>query len=187
MLFGLKLNVFNRRRSILEQHFQIICNNTLYDETWIAITKDEYDNFIKIRHKLQKTTELVRHLGHTKLSIDMAVPFERLKEYFLEVEKKFNDFKIPSCIYGHISSSHLHCDMFYKNIEEKINAENIYSEIIDFGLRIGGTISAEHGIGKIKKEFFYRMYSSDQINKMKAIKNIFDKKNILNISNIFYY
>ncbi len=175
--------------SILEQYFQIICNNTsLYDETWIAITKDEYDNFIKIRHKLpEKTTELVRHLGHTKLSIDMAVPFERLKEYFLEVEKKFNDFKIPSCIYGHISSSHLHCDMFYKNIEEKINAENIYSEIIDFGLMMGGTISAEHGIGKIKKEFFYRMYSSDQINKMKAIKNIFDKKNILNISNIFYY
>ena len=102
------------------------------------------------------------------------------------VENKFKTLSIPSCVYGHISCSHLHCDMFYKNDEEKLIAEKIYSDIIDYGLTIGGTVSAEHGIGKIKREFFYRMYTSEQIDKMKKIKSIFDKKNILDVTNLFY-
>lgn len=177
-----------REDEIISYYYEIISSITsLDDDTWIALTNEEHNNFIKIRHTLpEKTTELVRKLNHTKLSVDMAVPFNRLKDYFEFVENKFKTLSIPSCVYGHISCSHLHCDMFYKNDEEKLIAEKIYSDIIDYGLTIGGTVSAEHGIGKIKREFFYRMYTSEQIDKMKKIKAIFDKKNILDITNLFY-
>jgi len=64
-------------------------------------------------------------------------------------------------------------------------ALEVYREIMEITIRNGGTISAEHGIGKIKKEFFHQMYDEDAISQMKAIKRSFDPNGILNRGNLF--
>jgi FAD/FMN-containing dehydrogenase len=56
---------------------------------------------------------------------------------------------------------------------------------MEITIQNGGTVSAEHGIGKIKKEFFHRMYDDDAISQMKAIKRSFDPNGILNRGNLF--
>ena len=173
---------------LLENYFNTIFEfSNIPDETWTAMSEEEHKKFATFRHSLpEKTTELVRQLGHTKLSIDVAVPMPLLKEYYLKVEEVFKDLEMPSCIYGHISSAHLHCDMFYSNAQEKVLADKIYSKVISIGLDLGGVVSAEHGIGKIKRQFFYQMYDEETINYMKSIKSTFDTKNLLGNNNLFY-
>jgi FAD/FMN-containing dehydrogenase len=50
---------------------------------------------------------------------------------------------------------------------------------------MGGTISAEHGIGKLKVEMLEKMYGADGINEMKDVKRVFDRGLILNRGNLF--
>ena len=177
----------NNEDVLLEKYLNLITlNSSLVDETWVALNEEEHKRFMEIRHTLpQKTTELVRNLKHTKLSLDMSVPEQQLTNYYQTLEEKFRDLSIPCCIYGHISSSHLHCDVFYSSVEEKTKAEKIYDKIISFGIDLGGVVSAEHGIGKLKRHLLYKMYPPEDISAMQNIKNILDHKNILNVGNIF--
>ena len=61
----------------------------------------------------------------------------------------------------------------------------VYKEFAKKAVSLGGTISAEHGIGKIKKEFFSIMFSQEKINALKAVKIALDPGLMINPGDMF--
>jgi glycolate oxidase len=64
---------------------------------------------------------------------------------------------------------------------EKPNGYNeLTDEIYKLAIKLGGTITAEHGVGKIRNKRLHIQYSDKQLEIMRGIKNVFDPNNILN-------
>ena len=77
------------------------------------------------------------------------------------------------------------CKYFVEREAELAKAKEVYEKIIDEAIRLNGTVSAEHGIGKLKKEYLSKMFGNQTIDYMKSIKLLFDKENLLGKGNIF--
>jgi len=75
--------------------------------------------------------------------------------------------------------------MLPKDQDDFIKAKKIYAEICSEAVRLKGTVSAEHGIGKMKREYLLMMYGEKVISQMAKLKLVFDPNRILNIGNIF--
>ena len=69
-------------------------------------------------------------------------------------------------IFGHIGENHLHFNFFPKNDGEKERANTVYVEAVKRAVKAGGTISAEHGIGKLKHKYLEMMYGKEGIMEM---------------------
>jgi glycolate oxidase len=93
-----------------------------------------------------------------------------------------------SVCYGHAGDGNLHVNIIRGELtEEQWNGslkEGI-REIFELTKRLGGTISGEHGIGLVQKEYMNIMFDETQMRLMKEIKKIFDPNNILNAGKIF--
>ena len=88
-------------------------------------------------------------------------------------------------VYGHFGNGHTHLNMLPKDQDDFIKSKKIYSQICSEAVRLKGTVSAEHGIGKMKREYLLLMYGEDMIRQMARLKLVFDPQRNLNIGNIF--
>ncbi|MDH3530148.1 MAG: FAD-binding oxidoreductase, partial [Acidobacteriota bacterium] len=129
--------------------------------------------------------EKIVKYGQRKIGTDMAVP-DRMFPQFLKFYRNILDQSgIESVIFGHIGDNHLHANLIPKNEEEALRARHIYGRCIAQAIMFGGTVSAEHGIGKLKSKYLYVMYGERFINEMAELKKSVDVKNILNRGNMF--
>ena len=91
--------------------------------------------------------------------------------------------------FGHIGDGNIHYNMILPNdishgVYLKLR-DKIYSYINKLVEEYGGSFSAEHGIGQIKKNSLLKFKSKNEIKVMKKLKKVFDPKNILNPGKIF--
>ncbi len=172
---------------ILDKWYNIIKKYTVYsDMTWIAINNKEHQRLKDFRHELPlEVFELLTKNNLSKFGTDTAVLDKYVVEYYQYILKRVNQDKIQTFIWGHIGNSHFHVNLLPKDEIEIHKALKIYDDLVVKALEFGGTISAEHGIGKSKKAYFKLMYGEEIIEKMKGIKSILDDKNILGIGNLF--
>ena len=84
--------------------------------------------------------------------------------------------------FGHAGNGNIHVNLIFDTIEEKNseNSKNCLEEIFDSVLDLNGTISGEHGIGIIKKNFLEKEVDKITLDLMNNIKKQFDPKKILN-------
>jgi D-lactate dehydrogenase (cytochrome) len=75
--------------------------------------------------------------------------------------------------------------MLPKNNAEFTKAKSIYTEICKKAIELDGTVSAEHGIGKVKRDYLKMMYGEKTIKEMARVKLFFDPNNILSPGNLF--
>jgi len=87
--------------------------------------------------------------------------------------------------YGHFGNSHVHLNMLPKDEEEFEKGKELYKNICLRAIELGGTFSAEHGVGKNKTEYLLAMYGEENINAMRDIKKTLDPNYILGVGNIF--
>jgi len=87
--------------------------------------------------------------------------------------------------FGHIGENHLHVNLLPKSEEEKVVAKDLIMKFVKKAISLGGTISAEHGVGKIKHAYLREMYGEAGIREMIRIKKTFDPNGILGRNNIF--
>lgn len=172
---------------ILEAWYELLQQYTdLSDFTWVALNDKDHEKFREFRHELPlQVFEIVTKNDQIKINPDIAVPDEHFKYFYFFTVDQLKKLELNYVVFGHIGNSHYHANVFLKNEEELQKAEIFYSNCIDEALRLGGTISAEHGIGKIKKKYLYKMFGEDGINKMKEIKKIFDPKFLLGKNTLF--
>ena len=156
-------------------------------DTWVGEEAVSYQKLINFRHRLpENVNDYFKHIKSQKVSLDFAVPeavFQELYAYYQEVRKTHRD--LETVLFGHIGENHLHFNFFPKDQAEKDRVARICQEVALRVISMGGTISAEHGIGKIKHKYLSMMYGRAGILQMVAVKKTLDPAGILGLDNLF--
>ncbi|MDR3611019.1 MAG: FAD-binding oxidoreductase [Ignavibacteriaceae bacterium] len=156
------------------------------ESAWFAFTEADKEKLQIFRHAIsQKIVEFIAKNNVRKLGTDVAVPDIKFKELYYFSKKEAMESKLDFLIYGHFGNSHMHLNILPKTEEEYLKGKKIYNTICEKAVELGGTISAEHGIGKLKTEYFKLMYGEEVIKKMAELKKVFDPNLILGSGTIF--
>ena len=126
-----------------------------------------------------------QHPGITKLGTDMSVPDCCLEKVFDMYRTGLAREGFCSSLFGHIGNNHLHCNIIPGNEEEYQRGRKLYERWAEEVVRMGGTVSAEHGIGKLKPWLLRKLYTEDELQAMRELKRLFDPEMRLNPGNIF--
>ena len=137
-----------------------------------------YDLPVLINEKVKKN-------GFSKISTDIALSDRNFPAMFDLYDRRLKNSVIPYCIFGHIGENHLHVNLMPENKKDFQGAKNLYLEFINKAVRLGGTVSAEHGIGKLKREYLKIMLGIKGLREMAIIKKTIDPDLILNQETIF--
>ena len=118
---------------------------------------------------------------------DIIVPRENLVKLVKGIRQICEKYSLLACIVGHVGDGNVHPQVALdlKNEAEYNHYVSAKKEIIDLTLSLNGTLSGEHGIGLLKKEFLPKFLDDVELEYMKKIKKLFDEKNILNPGKIF--
>jgi D-lactate dehydrogenase (cytochrome) len=156
------------------------------ENVWFSATQKDQESFREFRHRLpEKVNEIVKTNKLPKVGTDIAVP----RRNFPEMMRVFNDTLANSgmrhLIFGHIGESHMHANILPASEEEYRKSRELYIGFVDKAVALGGTASAEHGIGKLKHVFLEKMVGKNGILEMVELKKAFDPAAILGRGNIF--
>ncbi|MDY6821910.1 MAG: FAD-linked oxidase C-terminal domain-containing protein, partial [Deferribacterota bacterium] len=162
--------------------YDLIIKNKLTDNIYLATSKKEQDNFRAIRkaavpilYKLKGDKKIVA------LVEDAAIPPTKLDKYFEGIYQIFNRHLVDFVIYGHIAKGLLHTRplLNLKSAEDVRLLKIIADEFFDLIYSLGGTISGEHGDGRIRS-YYVKLQYPKIYHLFKQVKNILDQKNIFN-------
>ncbi|MBC8043467.1 MAG: FAD-binding oxidoreductase [Rhizobacter sp.] len=157
----------------------------LMEQSWFAQTPDEQQKLRDFRHDLPVlVNELLARTQQRKISTDMAVPHAKFRELLETYDNGCTAGGFHYIIFGHIGNAHLHLNILPRNNEEFLRAKELYKTFITKAIELGGTISAEHGVGKTKSEYLAEMFGSEGIAEMIRIKKVFDPNLVLGIGNL---
>ena len=161
------------------------------EDTWYATTDREMEPLKAFRHATPEAVNLLigerkrEYPDLTKLGTDMSVPDHCLREAITMYNSGLAQSNLQSVIFGHIGANHLHVNILPRSQAEYDRGKSLY---LDWAARIvslGGSVSAEHGIGKIKAPFLRLMYGEGTIEQMRALRRLFDPDGVLNVGNLF--
>jgi D-lactate dehydrogenase (cytochrome) len=182
----LEQEYIDNNNNVYIDKWQELCDKYNPIDIWFAEGDSAREKFMFFRYKLpQNINEYFRKNKMVKFSIDIAVPENHFKEMFNFYKEKIGNTDINYVLFGHIGENHVHFNLFPKNELEKEQAQKIYVESVLKAVSIGGTVAAEHGIGKLKHKYLEMMYGKEGVMEMVRIKKIFDPKCILGQNNIF--
>jgi FAD/FMN-containing dehydrogenase len=150
------------------------------EESWFATTARDRERFRQFRHALPEiVNDTVRRSGALKMHTDYAVPVARNREmlacYRTRLEQEFPGRYV---IFGHIGDAHVHVNLF-SDPTDPSPANALLLEFARHAVALGGTVSAEHGLGKRKSHLLNLQYAPEHIALMRAVKQRLDPCNIL--------
>ncbi len=171
---------FEAWNELLEKH------NADVDLSWFTTTEQDREKMRAFRHALPvSVNERVVRNKQKKIGTDMAVPDENFAGFLRFYKETMESSGIDYVIFGHIGDCHLHANLLPKNDEEAEKARHLYGRFVAQSIMLGGTISAEHGIGKLKSKYLNVMMGERYLNEMAELKRAFDPKGILGRGNMF--
>lgn len=147
----------------------------LGDDSWFAWSAADRERFRRFRHALPElVNETVRRMGALKMGSDFAVPLSRNREMLAFYKRRLEE-EYPGryVIFGHIGDAHVHVNILSGD------AAPLLEEFARQAVALGGTVSAEHGLGKRKAGYLKLQYSAEDIGKMRAVKRRLDPNGIL--------
>jgi glycolate oxidase len=143
----------------------------------------------RLRHSIPATMNergnSFRNTGGRKIGTDWAVPYRKLAQAIMVARSFAADEGLePPVIYGHAGNGHPHQNFVARDKEELAVTERVVEKTLRHVLGLGGTVAAEHGIGKIKRRWLPLQMSELQISMMLAVKRELDPLGILAPGNI---
>ena len=161
-------------------------NKAYLDKSILADTQDQRKRVFDFRHKLpQMINEFLRGNNQVKTASDITVPDDKFNQMYEFYKKVAREAKMRCVNFGHIGESHLHFNFLPSNDQEGKRAKGYLKNFCQEAVSLGGTVSSEHGIGKIKKPYLKIMYKESEIKEMAALKKYFDPLCLLGLDNIF--
>jgi FAD/FMN-containing dehydrogenase len=159
---------------------RIEASGALAEASWFATTAADRERFRKFRHTLPElVNDTVRRSGALKMNTDYAVPLPRNRE-MLSYYRERLDAEFPGryVIFGHIGDAHVHVNLF-SDPANPGHATEVLGDLARKAVELGGTVSAEHGLGKRKAHLLKLQYSAGDLETMRAVKRRLDPANIL--------
>lgn len=166
------------------------CGGSL-ERSWAGYESRELDRFKVFRHMVPETINSIiaerkkQYPGIHKLGTDMAVPDGHMREMWDLYRSRCEELQLEWCAFGHIGNNHIHVNILPRNLDELEKGMQLYQEFATRAVTLGGSVSAEHGIGKIKAKFLRYMFTPEQIDQMRRVKHALDPQGLLNPNDIF--
>ncbi len=130
---------------------------------------------------------LLREIAPKKINEDIVVPVDCLPELLEKLEQLSHKYQLANVNFGHAGNGNIHVNLLINpDIEGEVQlAEKCLDEIFDLVIKLNGTLSGEHGIGREKRAFITKEIDDITLDLMKRIKTVFDPNNILNPGKLF--
>ena len=124
----------------------------------------------------------LRTLAPGKINEDVVVPVSRIPELVGGVQELALACALPIVCFGHAGNGNLHVNLMYDPADElqAARASAAMSQVFALAIRLGGTLSGEHGIGMAKRDFMTEAVDPATLMLMRQIKSVFDPDGILN-------
>jgi D-lactate dehydrogenase (cytochrome) len=172
--------------SILDQWMVLLDKHHAFNDSWFATNEQDQARLREFRHQLPVLmNEWFAHYKQRKVSTDMAVPDAAFPGLFDLYKRTLASSGLRYTIFGHIGDNHVHVNILPRDENEGTRARELYVQFLKYAASVGGTLSAEHGVGKLKRDYLRLFYSDDQLREMAALKKHFDPHGILGRGNIF--
>ena len=156
------------------------------DDVWAAFGDGELQAMKAFRHALPERINSI--IGNrkrtmpelTKVGTDMAVPLTALGEMMGLYRDGLEAAGVEYAVFGHIGNGHLHVNILPRSREELRSAWELYTEFARQAVRLCGSVSAEHGIGRLKRKFMEIQYRPQELAVMRRVKDALDPEGLLN-------
>jgi FAD/FMN-containing dehydrogenase len=159
----------------------------LEDDSWFGGEPRDRERFRQFRHRLpERIHERLRRAGFVVIATDYAVPLAHNRE-ILEVYRRVltRNFGDRFTMFGHIGDAHVHTEILPETRAEWERAGEVATELAREVVRMGGTVGAEHGLGKRKAHLLAIQYAPEHIEAMRAVKRRFDPLGLLGQGTLF--
>ncbi len=161
-----------------------VLNRFECSDTLIAYSAEQKEYFWRLRRTIGEST---KHNNVYKEE-DTVVPRGELPALFRGVKEIAARYNVRTVCYGHAGDGNLHVNMLKDHHTDtfwQTDVKEAIREIFQLCKSLGGTISGEHGIGLVQKEFMHIVLDDVNLELMRKIKLAFDPKGILNPGKIF--
>ena len=170
--------------ALAERHGASVEDSRVYDDD-AAIREAR-----RMRHAVPATMNergsQRRAHGGRKVSTDWAVPYARLADALVEARRAADRHGIEQAVtYGHAGNGHPHQNFIAHDAEELERIERVVGETLAAVIALGGTVAAEHGVGKLKRRWLPLQLGAMQLGAMRALKRELDPDGILAPGNVF--
>lgn len=167
-------------------------NKSITTSTHAILTVAKNDGCIEIQkaeNEQQKTalwtarkalSPALRSFAPNKINEDVVVPITNLPSLLQELEIISAKHDIPIFNFGHAGNGNLHVNLLYDAAQQATAANACLHEVFELVLKLGGTLSGEHGVGIAKRDFVSQEIDATTLTLMQKIKQQFDPNNILN-------
>lgn len=150
-------------------------------DVFVAEGRDMKQRLWKTRRSLH---DALHHLSPEMEREDVVVPVARIEDLLVGVEKmRTRSGKVEVVAFGHAGDGNVHVNILRGDLDEETwNTERkrVLAELFKLVISLGGTITGEHGIGVVKKEFMPLVTSEAERKLYKRLKKAFDPAGILN-------
>ena len=160
-------------------------------DTWVARTDVDRECQRFFRHAVPESVNMLiderrrTNPTITKLGSDMSVPDERLHDVIELYRTTLAEAGLQSAAWGHIGNNHLHVNVLPRDGADFAAGKELFASWAAEVTRMGGAVSAEHGVGKIKRGFLETMYGPEHIREMARLKCELDPAGQLGRGNLF--
>ena len=130
---------------------------------------------------------LLRDIAPKKINEDIVVPVSRLPELLQGLGELSRKYRVANVNFGHAGNGNIHVNLLINpdDPDEMRRGEACLDEVFDLVLKLGGTLSGEHGVGREKRAYVGREIDATTMALMKQIKRVFDPNGILNPGKLF--
>ncbi len=156
-------------------------------DSWFGTSDADRERFRQFRHALPETALAIsRRNGFATLLTDFSVPLDKHRE-MLAYYRKSLDAVMPGeyCIIGHCGDAHAHVLMMPSTQQRYDAGVWQLSEFARKAVSLGGSVAAEHGLGKTKSKLLSLQYKPDQVAAMRAVKRRLDPDLLLGSGTLF--
>jgi glycolate oxidase len=156
-----------------------ICRAAGARDVEVARTEHERAKLWSARRSISPS---LARLAPNKLGEDISVPRSAIPDAVAAIKEISRKHGIPIAIFGHAGDGNLHPNILFdkRDPEQVSKMKRAAADIFDVSVRLGGTLSGEHGVGSLKLAFLEHDVGPISIDVMSGIKQALDPKNILN-------
>ena len=152
----------------------------------MRVAKDEAEAD-KLATARRSAFSALARVAPTTILEDATVPRSELAKMIRFVEAVAKKYRLRIGTFGHMGDGNLHPTFLTdeRNTEEMQRVEEAFKEIFDEAIRLGGTITGEHGVGLAKKAFLPKFAGDAQMRVMRELRRALDPNGILNPGKMF--
>ena len=161
-----------------------ICREKGCMEVRVAKTDDEANKLASAR---RSAFSALARMAPTTILEDATVPRSELAKMVRFVDVVAKKYKLRVGTFGHMGDGNLHPTFLTdeRNKDEMHRVEEAFKEIFDEAIRLGGTITGEHGVGMAKKSFLPKFLGDAQMRVSRELRKVLDPNGILNPGKMF--